>query len=150
MRVWLQSRTQPAVFDLLMAYARAHAPQLIRFVLIGASLAALNLGLLYCFRTRLHLADPIAVTAMYWLGTGLHFAAHRWITYGAQDRPVLPQGARYSLMLVWNFLIMQILVLAAARLSIPAYFAVMASTGFTMVFNFLFMTHVVFTRNRPR
>jgi putative flippase GtrA len=148
--VWAPRRVRSTVVGRVTAYARAHAAHLIRFVLIGSGLAALNLALLYCFRTRLHLTDPVAVAAMYLLGTGLHFAAHRWITYAAQDRPALPQGMRYALMLVWNFLVMQALVWVAARLSIPAYLAVMTSIGCTMILNFLFMTHIVFTKDRPR
>ena len=132
----------------LAGYARAHARQLVRFALIGVSIAALNLLLLYWFRIGLHLSDPVAVTAMYLLGALLHFTAHRWITYGAQDRPVVPQGMRYAVMLVWNFLLMQTLVSAAARVAISPYIAVVVSTGCGMVFNFLFMTHVVFKRDR--
>jgi putative flippase GtrA len=129
-------------------YARAHASQLIRFVLIGASLAVLNLAFLYCLRTLLHLSDPIAVTVMYILGALMHFPAHRWITYGAQDQPIRPQGLRYAIMLVCNFVIMQTIVGLGSRLSISPYIAVMASTGCTMIFNFLVMTHVVFTKRR--
>jgi putative flippase GtrA len=134
----------------VLEYARAHAAQLIRFVLIGASLAALNLAFLYCFRRFLHLSDPIAVTAMYILGALMHFPAHRWITYGAQDQPIRPQGLRYAIMLVCNFLIMQAIVALASRMSISPYIAVMVSTGCTMVFNFLVMTHIVFAKRRSR
>jgi putative flippase GtrA len=132
----------------VLKYARAHASQLIRFVLIGASLAALNLLFLYCLRRLLHLSDPIAVTAMYILGALVHFPAHRWITYGAQDQPIRPQGLRYAIMLVCNFVIMQTIVNLASRVSISPYIAVMCSTGCTMIFNFLVMTHVVFVRRR--
>jgi putative flippase GtrA len=85
---------------------------------------------------------------VYIAGTLIHFPAHRWITYGAQDRPMAPQGLRYAVMLACNFLILQALVALASRLSIPAYVAFMASTGCTMVFNFLTMTHFVFARER--
>jgi putative flippase GtrA len=135
-------------WERVLEYARAHASQLIRFVLIGASLAALNLTFLYCLRRLLHLSDPIAVTVMYILGALMHFPAHRWITYGAQDRPIRPQGLRYAIMLVCNFLIMQTIVGLASRVSISPYIAVMASTGCTMIFNFLAMTHVVFAKRR--
>jgi putative flippase GtrA len=134
----------------LFAYLHAHASQLIRFVLIGAGLAVLNLLFLYCFRAGLHLRDPIAVAATYILGTLVHFPAHRWITYGAQDRPIRPQGARYVVMLACNFLILQALVALAARVSISPYIAYMASTGCTMVFNFLVMTHIVFAKGHGR
>src|SRR5262249_19130144 len=130
-------------------YVQAHASQIVRFVLIGAGIAALNLALLHWFRAHLRLSDPVAVTAMYSLGALLHFMAHRWITYGAQHRPVVPQGLRYSVMLIWNFLLMQTLVSIAARASVSPYIAVMASTGCNMVCNFLYMTHIVFTKGRP-
>jgi putative flippase GtrA len=132
----------------VLEYARAHASQLIRFVLIGASLAALNLLFLYCLRRLLHLADPIAVTVMYVLGALVHFPAHRWITYGAQDQPIRPQGLRYAIMLVCNFALMQTIVDLGSRVSISPYIAVMVSTGCTMVFNFLVMTHIVFAKRR--
>ncbi len=132
----------------VLEYARTHASQLSRFVLIGASLAALNLSFLYCLRQLLHFSDPIAVTAMYILGALLHFPAHRWITYRAQDQPIRPQGLRYAIMLVCNFVIMQTIVDLASRVSISPYFAVMGSTGCTMIFNFLVMTHVVFANRR--
>ena len=96
----------------------------------------------------LHLSDPIAVTAMYILGALMHFPAHRWITYGAQDQPIRPQGLRYGVMLVCNFLIMQTIVGLASRVSISPYIAVMVSMGCTMIFNFLVMTHVVFAKRR--
>jgi putative flippase GtrA len=136
-------------WDRVLLYARAHASQLIRFVLIGAGLAALNLSFLYCLRTLLHLSDPVAVTAMYIFGALLHFPAHRWITYGAQDQPIRPQGLRYAVMLALNFVIMQTLVGLAPRMSISPYVAVMGSTGCTMIFNFLVMTHIVFAKGRP-
>jgi putative flippase GtrA len=132
----------------VLEYARTHASQLIRFVLIGAILAALNLSFLYCLRRLLHLSDPIAVTTMYVFGALMHFPAHRWITYRAQDQPIRPQGLRYAVMLVCNFAIMQALVALASRVSISPYIAVMVSTGCTMIFNFLVMTHVVFAKRR--
>jgi len=132
----------------LLAYGRAHASQLVRFVLIGASVAALNLSLLYCLRALLHIADPVAVGVVYVFGALIHFPAHRWITYGAQDRPIRPQGLRYGVMLICNFLILQALVALGSRVSITPYIAFMGSTGCTMVFNFLVMTHFVFARQR--
>ncbi len=131
---------------MLFDYARAHAAQLIRYLLVGAGLAALNLVFLYGVRTWLHLSDPVAVTAMYVFGVLIHFPSHRWVTYGAQDRPARPQLLRYSVMLIWNFAVMQTVVALAARLSISPYLAVMAATGLTMVSNFLAMAHVVFVR----
>ena len=147
---WLERRETAIVFGPLFTYARAHASQLIRFVLIGVGLAALNLSFLYCLRNLLHLSDPIAVTGMYILGALLHFPAHRWITYRAQDQPIRPQGLRYAAMLAWNFAIMQTIVGLASRMSISPYVAVMGSTGCTMIFNFLVMTHIVFATERLR
>jgi putative flippase GtrA len=147
---WVARRAETIMLGALFAYARAHASQLIRFVLIGAAIAALNLGLLYCLRSLSHLPSAIAVTVVYVVGALIHFPAHRWITYGAQDRPMPPQGLRYGLMLACNFLILQALVALASRLSISPYIAFMASTGCTMVFNFLAMTHFVFARQRRR
>lgn len=143
---WLEHREKTAIVGPLFAYARAHASHLVHFVLIGAALAALNLWFLYCFRTWLHLSDPIAVAAMYVLGALVHFPAHRWITYRAQDQPLRPQGLKYAIMLLWNFVIMQTMVGLASRESISPYIAVMGSTGLTMISNFLVMTHVVFAR----
>jgi putative flippase GtrA len=134
----------------VLEYARAHASQLVRFVLIGATVAALNLSFLYCLRRLLHLSDPIAVTGMYILGALVHFPAHRWITYRAQDQPIRPQGLRYAIMLVCNFAIMQTIVYLASLVSISPYIAVMGATGCTMVFNFLVMTHIVFAKRRSR
>jgi putative flippase GtrA len=116
--------------------------------MIGAIVAALNLSLLYCLRALLHIADPVAVGVVYVFGALIHFPAHRWITYGAQDRPIRPQGLRYAVMLVCNFLILQALVALGSRVSISPYIAFMASTGCTMVFNFLVMTHFVFARGQ--
>jgi putative flippase GtrA len=143
---WLERCEKAAVVGPLVAYARAHASQLVCFVLIGATLAALNLACLYWLRTRLHLSDPIAVATMYILGTLPHFAAHRWITYHAQDRPLRPQGVRYAAMLACNFLIMQAIVHVASLVSISPYVAVMISTGCTLITNFLIMTHIVFAK----
>jgi putative flippase GtrA len=145
---WLQRHEGAAIVGPLFAYARAHASQLVRFVLIGAGVAGLNLAFLYGLRAWLHLSDPIAVTAMYVLGFLVHFPAHRWITYRAQDRPVRPQAARYVVMLVWNFAVMQVVVALAARISISPYVAVVASTGLNMIANFLAMTHIVFAKGR--
>ena len=141
-------RGKAAILGLLSAYLRGHALQLTHFVAVGATLAGLNLLLLFFFRTRLRLSDPLAVTAMYTLGTVPHFIYHRWITYRAQDLPMVPQGLRYVVMLISNFVLMQMLVGLAARASLSPYIAVMASTGCTMVANFLMMTHVVFARRR--
>ncbi len=132
----------------LLAYARAHGSQLARYLLVGAGLAVLNLAFLYGVRTWLHPTDAIAVTAMYIFGLLIHFPAHRWITYSAQDRPVRPQLARYVVMLVWNFAVMQAVVALAGRFSLSPYLAVMAATGLTMVSNFLAMAHLVFARRR--
>lgn len=131
---------------MLFDYVRAHASQLIRYLLVGGGLAVLNLAFLYGVRTWLHLSDPVAVTAMYVFGVLMHFPSHRWITYSAHSRPVRPQLLRYSIMLIWNFLVMQSVVAVAARFAISPYLAVMAATGLTMISNFLAMAHVVFTR----
>jgi putative flippase GtrA len=147
---WIECRESERRSGPLLTYLRAHAAQLSRFVLIGASLAALNLFFLYCFKTLLHFPDPIAAGATYILGTLVHFPAHRWITYNAQHRPIRPQGIRYAVMLVCNFMILQALVALASRLSISPYIAYMASTGCTMVFNFLVMTHIVFAKGPDR
>jgi putative flippase GtrA len=148
LRLTAWNSTSGRTRERVLEYARAHTAQLIRFVLIGALIAALNLLFLYGLRRLLHLSDPIAVTAMYIFGALLHFPAHRWITYGAQDQPIRPQGLRYAVMLVCNFGIMQAIVGLAARVSISPYVAVMASMGCTMIFNFLVMTHVVFAKRR--
>lgn len=145
---WLESHASTAVAGPLLAYARAHLAELVRFVLTGAGLQLLNLAFLYGLRAWLHLADPIAVTGMYILGVLVHFPSQRWITYGAQHRPVTPQLRRYALMLVWNFLIMQVVVGLAARASISPYIAVMIATVLTVVSNFVVMTHIVFARER--
>jgi putative flippase GtrA len=145
-----EHRGKAAIIGPLSAYLRAHAVQLAHFVAVGASLAALNLLLLFFFRTRLHLSDPLAVTAMYTLGTVPHFVYHRWITYQAQDLPVVPQGLRYVVMSISNFVLMQALVGLAAWVSLSPYIAVMTSTGCTMVANFLMMTHVVFAHGRGK
>jgi putative flippase GtrA len=141
-------RANAANIGWLHAYARAHAVQLAHFVGVGAFLAGLNLLLLYLFSARLRLPVPLAVTAMYTLGTVPHFIYHRWITYRVHDLPVVRQGLRYVAMLVVNFLIMQTLVALAAQASLSPYVAVMASTGCTMVATFLVMTHVVFARRQ--
>jgi putative flippase GtrA len=44
--------------------------------------------------------------------------------------------------------LMQTIVALASRVSISPYIAVMVSTGCTMVFNFLVMTHIVFAKRR--
>jgi putative flippase GtrA len=85
---------------------------------------------------------------MYILGALVHFPAHRWITYRAQDQPIRPQGLRYAIMLVCNFAIMQTIVYLASLVSISPYIAVMGATGCTMAFNFLVMTHIVFAKRR--
>jgi hypothetical protein len=51
-------------------------------------------------------------------------------------------------MLACNFALMQAIVGLASRVSISPYLAVMASTGCTMIFNFLVMTHIVFVKGR--
>lgn len=147
-REWFLRHEHAAIVGPLFAYARAHVAQLAHFVLVGTCLALLNLWFLYCFRSLLHLPVPLAVAAMYILGVLPHFTYHRWITYRAQDRPLGPQGLRYALMLLSNFLVMQLLVALASRLSISPYVAVMASTACTMIANFLVMTHVVFAKER--
>lgn len=139
---------EPVAVRAIVRYARAHASQLVRYVLVGATLAVLNLAFLYVLRTWLRLSDPVAVTGMYVLGFLVHFPAHRWITYRAQDQPVRPQVLRYVVMLVWNFAVMQTVVAVASRLSISPYLAVMAATGLTMISNFLAMAHVVFARRQ--
>jgi putative flippase GtrA len=145
---WPGRRENAIVFGPLFAYMRAYASQLIRFVLIGAGLAVLNLSFLYLLCASQHFPDAIAVTIVYVVGALIHFPAHRWITYRAQDRPMPPQGMRYALMLVCNFLVLQALVALASWVSVSPYVAFMASTGCTMIFNFLVMTHFVFAKER--
>jgi len=147
---WLRSHEDAVIVGPLFAYVRVHAAQLVRYVLVGATLAALNLAFLYGLRNWLHLSDPVAVTGMYVLGFLVHFPAHRWITYGAQLRPVRPQLLRYAVMLVWNFAVMQTVVALAARLSISPYIGVMVATGLTVISNFLAMAHIVFAKRRRR
>ena len=145
---WLESGENAAVVGPLLVYVRAHLSELTRFVLTGASLQLLNLAFLYLLRVWLRLPDAIAVTAMYILGVLAHFPSQRWITYGAQHRPVGPQLRRYAAMLIWNFVIMQVVVGVASRASLSPYIAVMIATVLTMVSNFLIMTHIVFAQER--
>src|SRR5258708_33493730 len=91
---WLERRENAIVFGPLFSYARAHASQLIHFVLIGAGLAGLNLSFLYCLRSLLHLSDPIEVTAMYIFGAFLHFPVNRWFPYVAQDQRIRRKALR--------------------------------------------------------
>jgi putative flippase GtrA len=128
----------------------SYAQQVVRYVVVGATLALLNLAFLYCMRNWAHLSNSAAVTAMYVFGVLIHFPSHRWITYRAQDRPVEPQLARYAVMLVWNFLVMQAVVAVAGRYSLSPYVGVMIATGLTVVTNFLAMAHIVFARVRTR
>jgi len=144
----LSRQSHPVVVDSLLAYARAHRGQLVRYVLVGSTLAVLNLAFLYALRNWLHLSGPVAVTGMYVLGFLVHFPAHRWITYSAQLRPVRPQLLRYVVMLVWNFAVMQTVVALVVRLSISPYFGVMIATGLTVISNFLAMAHIVFAKGR--
>jgi putative flippase GtrA len=147
---WIEPSESTIDVGRLRAYARAHASQLVRYVLVGAALALLNLAFLYAARDWMHLPDALAVTAMYVFGVLIHFPSHRWLTYSAQNRPVYPQLARYSVMLIWNFAVMQTIVALASRVSISPYLAVMASTGLTMISNFLAMAHLVFAKRRRR
>jgi putative flippase GtrA len=146
----LERRENTDGAGLVAAYVRAHASKLARYLLVGAGLAVLNLAFLYGVRTWFHLSDAIAVTAMYIFGVLIHFPAHRWITYRAQDQPARPQLLRYVVMLVWNFAVMQTVVALAARISISPYLAVMAATGLTMISNFLAMAHIVFVKRWRR
>jgi putative flippase GtrA len=130
----------------LVGYVSAHAAELGRFVVIGAALATLNLSVLYVLRTWLHVPVPIALTVMYVVGVLAHFPSHRLITYRAQGQPLRPQLLRYAALLLWNFVLLQLLVALAAKAGISPYFAFMGSTGLNMAVNFLFMTHVVFAR----
>jgi putative flippase GtrA len=142
------SASERAFLDPLRGYARAHASQLVRFVAIGGSVAALNLAVLYILRTWLSVSGPIALTIMYVIGVLAHFPSNRRITYRAQGQPLGPQIVRYAAMLLWNFAVMQTVVALGAHASISSYIAVMGSTGLTMVLNFLYMTHVVFVKGR--
>ena len=145
---WLVRCGRSPAMRPLLAYAQAHTAQLLRFVVIGGAIAAFNLALLYCLRTWLRLTDPVAVSLMYVAGALVHFTSHRHITYAAQDRPVRPQAHRYAFMLVCNFLVMQAMVYLSSRAGLSPYFAVLAATALTVVWTFLFMTHVVFSRAR--
>jgi putative flippase GtrA len=93
---------------------------------------------------------PLALTIMYTIGVLAHFPSNRWITYRAQDRPWAPQACRYAAMLVWNLAAMQALAALASRASLSPYIAVTAATGLNMIPNFLFMTDVVFAKERAR
>jgi putative flippase GtrA len=148
LRAWLERQEKIPLIGGLFAYAHSHLRQLVRFVLIGAVLAVFNLLVLFALRSGLHLSNPVAITIMYVIGAIAHFSSHRWITYAAQDEPLPPQGLRYAVMLVWNFIIMQTVVALATAVSISPYLGVMASTALTMVSNFLIMTHIVFTKER--
>jgi putative flippase GtrA len=145
---WLGRHERTAIVGPLFGYARAHASQLARFVLVGAGLAILNLAFLYAMRTWLHLSDPAAVTAMYVFGVLIHFPSHRQITYAAHGRPVWPQILLYVVMLVFNYLVMQTVVALTSHVSISPYIGVMIAVGLTMGSNFLAMAHVVFANRR--
>jgi SAM-dependent methyltransferase/putative flippase GtrA len=136
----------PGILNTLRAYAQEHAGQLVRFGIVGAGLAALNLLLLYILRTGLGLPDPVAITLTYVLGGCAHFASHRRITYLAQHQPIPPALWRYLLMFAGNFAIMQAVFAATSRLGLSPYFAVVGSTAITMISNFLIMAHVIFRK----
>ena len=127
-------------------YVRQHFRQLFRFVLVGGSIAAFNLLTFYLFREIAGLGDRMAVNGMYVAAVVVHFFSHRHITFEAHSGAIHRQGGRYVVMLIWNYLLYQLLVGLAPKVNVSAYVAVLVSGLLTVVSNFLLMNHFIFRR----
>jgi putative flippase GtrA len=127
-------------------YVRQHFRQLFRFVLVGGSIAVFNLLTFYLFREIAGLGDRMAVNGMYVSAVLLHFFSHRHFTFEANSGAIHGQGGRYIVMLIWNYLLYQLLVGLAPTVNVSAYAAVVASGLLTVVSNFLLMNHLIFRR----
>jgi putative flippase GtrA len=132
------------------SYAQQHFRQLLRFVLVGGSIAAFNLLTFYLCREVVGLSDRMSVNGMYAAAVVLHFFSHRRITFEAHAGALHRQGGRYVVMLVWNYLLYQLLVGSAPALNVSSYVAVVISGLLTVVSNFLMMNHFIFRRPGAR
>jgi len=128
-------------------YIRQHFRQLFKFVLVGGSIAAFNLFTFYLCREIVGLNDRMSINGMYVAAVIVHFFSHRHITFEAHAGAIHGQGGRYVVMLVWNYLLYQLLVGIAPVLNVSAYVAVLVSGLLTVVSNFFLMNHFIFRRS---
>jgi len=139
-----------ALVGVYCRYVRQHFQQLFRFVLVGASIAAFNLFTFYLCREIAGLSDRMSINGMYVAAVVLHFFSHRHITFEAHSGAIHGQGGRYVVMLIWNYLLYQLLIGAAPALNVSAYAAVVISGLLTVLSNFLLMNHFIFRRTRAK
>jgi len=145
-RFWNRLERMP-LLGVHCRYVREHFRQLFRFVLVGGAIAGFNLLTFYAFREIMGLSDRMSVNGMYAAAVIVHFFGHRRITFEAHSGAIGGQGRRYVLMLIWNYLLYQLLVGVAPALGVSAYLAVVLSGFLTVVSNFLMMNHFIFRRH---
>jgi putative flippase GtrA len=129
----------------ILRYATTHRWQIIRFGLVGLTTLALNYLLVWIFFARLELNYRVAVTCAYVLTVITHFFLNRSFTYQQKNRSVAPHTARYSVMLLVNYLIMLAVVSATVDLiGLTPYHGIIFSVSFTAFSSFFLMKYFVF------
>lgn len=131
----------------MLSYIRFHRWQLFRFGIVGLATFVLNFFLVWLFYGKARLDYRIAVSCAYMITVVAHFFLNRSFTYGQEGGSVVPDTAKYGIMLMANYLITLSVTTATVELfGLTPYYGIVFSTFATAFSSFLLMKHFVFFR----
>ena len=112
-------------------------PRLVRFAVVGALTAALDLVVLVLGREVLGLPLAVAALAGWACGTAANFAANRRWTFGITGGSRTADSARYGVLVVANLLAAVVAVPLLAAAGMPYPLARVATLLAMLIANFL-------------
>jgi putative flippase GtrA len=128
-----------------LSYIRDHRWQLMRFFIVGIATFALNFSMVWLFYGKVGIDYRIAVTYAYLITIVAHFFLNRSFTYRQNGCAVLPDTAKYCVMLVFNYMItLVVTTITVELLLLTPYYSTIFSTLSTALSSFILMKHFVF------
>lgn len=131
----------------LVYYFNSNRLQILSFGLIGVITFILNFLLIWLFFGFIGLDYRFAVTLAYIITLIAHFGLNRTFTYKAKGPSLIAHIAKYSLLLIVNYLItLFVNIITVEILGLTPYYGVIFATGCVMFTSFLLMKYYVFSK----
>ncbi len=122
--------------------------RVVRFLVVGGSSAAIDVGLLVGFREFGRLSIPVATTVAFWIALAYNFALNRAWTFRGTDkagaRLVGGALARYLVVVGVNYVVTLTIVTGGSAMGIPYPIAKVLAIGIGTLYTYLAYERWVF------
>ncbi len=121
--------------------------RVVRFLLVGGSSAAIDVGLLVALRELAGLPIPVATTIAFWTALLYNFALNRAWSFGAAGGGTRMAGtalARYLAVVALNYGVTLLIVTGGAALGVPYAIAKVVAIGIGTLYTYVAYERWVF------